>query len=279
MTNACGFSRSPETGALPNSANGMTVVYISSGPLLKIRKSSMPKKPCVVELDSNNSTIFCGDKFGDVYSVPLLAPAEDLDSTASIGEVPEHKPFMPSASILTVHSGRNRKVLEDQIRQAQKPPEKPSKEPLKFKHELVLGHVSMLTAVVFASVVDDSSGKSRQYLLTSDRDEHIRVSRCPPQSHVIEGYCMGHEEFVSKLALLTPKILVSGGGDDYLCLWDWRSFKVLTKIDIRESLDGTETEAGEARRIAVTCIRIMDGPRQSFVCLRTRSPIIRVRER
>lgn len=228
----------------------------------------MAKKPCAVTLDDKSSTIFCGDKAGDVYSIPLLAPAEDLESTVSIGEVPEGKPYMPSASILTVHSARNRKVLEDQIKQSKQPTKKVDREPLNFKHDLVLGHVSMLTDIVFATAVDEGSDKSKNYLVTSDRDEHIRISRSPPQSHVIEGFCMGHDEFVSRLVLLTPKILVSGGGDDFLHLWDWQSCSPLAKIGIRDCLDQIPTKPEEGQPIAVTCLRTMDARDSSSVRLR-----------
>jgi tRNA (guanine-N(7)-)-methyltransferase subunit TRM82 len=51
---------------------------------------------------------------------------------------------------------------------------------------LILGHTSLLTACLLAK--DEEKGSS--YIITSDRDEHIRVSWYP-QGHVIESYCLG----------------------------------------------------------------------------------------
>ncbi|EMR11725.1 hypothetical protein PNEG_00159 [Pneumocystis murina B123] len=90
---------------------------------------------------------------------------------------------------------------------------------------LVLGHVSMITDMI---VTKDSN-----YLITSDRDEHIKIS-CLPKCVVIKGYCLGHQEFVSKLSILSwnPDILISGGGDPYLFVWNWRNQELLSKIDL-----------------------------------------------
>ena len=95
------------------------------------------------------------------------------------------------------------------------------KETPRFKHELLLGHVSMLTDIASATV------GSRSYIVTADRDEHIRVSRGIPQAHIIEGFCQGHEEFVSRLCFTKSRHLVSGGGDAYLYVWDWLFYRLL----------------------------------------------------
>jgi tRNA (guanine-N(7)-)-methyltransferase subunit TRM82 len=190
----------------------------------------MAKRPSSIALTSDDSTILCADKFGDVYALPLIPPPEDDQNgapTAKQVEDTAKKPYTPAASVLTVHSGRNRKVLEEQIKQASKGPKK-MKEPLKFKHELLLGHVSMLTDIVYATI------ESRSYIITSDRDEHIRVSRGLPQAHIIEGFCQGHEEFISKLCLTKSGLLLSGGGDANLFIWDWQNHKLIEEVCIRD---------------------------------------------
>jgi tRNA (guanine-N(7)-)-methyltransferase subunit TRM82 len=206
----------------------------------------MLKRPCAVVITPDNSTILCGDKFGDVYSIPLLwSPDEEQndDPAKESQEVQEPKKFVPSASTLTVHSGRNRRALEMQLKHADKWVK--TKEPLKFKHDLLLGHVSMLTDVAFIATgrhpsSDNNLEKrpSRSYILTADRDEHIRVSRGPPQAHIIEGYCLGHTEFVSKLCAYDDELLLSGGGDNYIFVWNWRLCRFLKKIDLKTPLDG-----------------------------------------
>ncbi|KAK4550072.1 hypothetical protein LTR36_003039 [Oleoguttula mirabilis] len=217
------------------------------GELKALSQRCMPKRPCAIQVLPDNATIICADKFGDVYSLPLLPSDAALTQNASPGA--EHvdvmktdeATFKPSATNLTVHTERNRKALEAQMQQKNF---SAKKEPLKFEHKLLLGHVSMLTDVVFATRQVD--GKQRSHIITADRDEHIRISRAPPQSHVIEGYCLGHSEFVSKLCLIPgTDILVSGGGDSWLGVWDWPSFKLRRKFDIRAAVLDTIRQDAE----------------------------------
>src|SRR4051812_18032623 len=143
----------------------------------------MSRRPSSITLTSDNTTILCADKFGDVYALPLLPSPEDdkVEQPEAPATELEQKDWLPSATTLTVHSGRNRKTLEEQLKQKAKGPAK-SKEPMRFKHDLLLGHVSMLTDVVYAKV------HGRSYIITADRDEHIRISRGQPQAHIIEGF-------------------------------------------------------------------------------------------
>ncbi|KIY44974.1 hypothetical protein FISHEDRAFT_8895, partial [Fistulina hepatica ATCC 64428] len=80
--------------------------------------------------------------------------------------------------------------------------------------ELVLGHVSVLTTFIMSP--------DGRYIITADRDEHIRVSWYP-QGFNIESYCLGHEKFISAIHIPrhSPSHLISGGGDSVLKVWDW----------------------------------------------------------
>ncbi|KAL8642783.1 MAG: hypothetical protein Q9228_000574 [Teloschistes exilis] len=131
-------------------------------------------------------------------------------------------------------SKRNQKTLQHQKSLTKR---KPRKNVATFEHKLLLGHVSLLTDVACVSVSDpgNTDAQKRTYIITADRDEHIRVSRGIPQSHVIEGFCLGHNQFVSQLCVPSwdKRILISGGGDDYLLVWDWLSSHVLYQIDLR----------------------------------------------
>lgn len=93
----------------------------------------------------------------------------------------------------------------------------------------ILGHVSMLSDVFVAE------HDNKQYVLTGDRDEHIKITHFP-KSYVVKQWLFGHREFVSCLHLsdFNKDILVSGGGDDYLMLWDWFNAKKLAKVELRE---------------------------------------------
>lgn len=53
---------------------------------------------------------------------------------------------------------------------------------------LLLGHVSLLTTFLLSP--------DEKYIITADRDEHIRVSWYP-QAYTIEQFCLGHEKCVS----------------------------------------------------------------------------------
>ncbi|KAF7308310.1 tRNA (guanine-N(7)-)-methyltransferase non-catalytic subunit TRM82 [Mycena chlorophos] len=115
----------------------------------------------------------------------------------------------------------------------QNPPAAPAEETKNASHEnpsggrLILGHVSLLNAFVLSA--------DEKYILTADRDEHIRVSWYP-QGYTIESYCLGHTSFVSALHVpdSSPDLLISGGGDPVLKVWDWLSGRLKRDIAIRE---------------------------------------------
>jgi tRNA (guanine-N(7)-)-methyltransferase subunit TRM82 len=189
----------------------------------------MTRRPCSIALTADNKTILCADKFGDVYELPLIPSPEDEKETSPEAEKPEPQKFKPQASLLTVHSGRNRKVLEEQLKQAEKKQSQARDTP-KFKHDLLLGHVSMLTDIVSVTA------GSRSYIITADRDEHIRISRGVPQAHIIEGFCLGHNEFVNKLCITKGGRLMSGGGDAYVYHWLWETRQLHDKLPVRDAV-------------------------------------------
>ncbi|KAK6338461.1 tRNA (guanine-N(7)-)-methyltransferase non-catalytic subunit trm82 [Orbilia blumenaviensis] len=109
--------------------------------------------------------------------------------------------------------------------------------------KLLLGHVSLLTTLTTAtssspreSVQNGSSGNEKRYIITADRDEHIRITNYP-LTHVIHGFCLGHTAFVNRLLITKDNLLVSGGGDDWLGLWDWKQGKLLQRVDIKSQID------------------------------------------
>lgn len=206
----------------------------------------MPKRPCSIVITGDNKTILSADKFGDVYALPVVQESVDTASAeatpvsrSSTPSTPQ--PFKYQANPLTVHTKRNLMALEHQKRQAEKQiglTEKSTLQP-DFEHKLVLGHVSMLTDIILAT----HNGK--EYIITADRDEHIRVTRGLPQSHVIENYCLGHKEFVNTLHIPKshPHILISGGGDTDLFVWDWTKGELLQKVRVGYSADQNEKES------------------------------------
>jgi tRNA (guanine-N(7)-)-methyltransferase subunit TRM82 len=223
----------------------------------------MPKRPSALAIAQDGKTIIVGDKFGDVYSMPLLPKPEDDQSTPAPKVPTMPKSFAPTANETTVHSKANLKILESQRKQAERGEGGKTKQPLDFEHELLLGHVSMLTDLVIGSQVIDL--KAREVLITADRDEHIRVSRGPPQAYVVEKFLLGHHEFISKLCVIPPWYLISGGGQDEVYVWNWWEGKILQRINLSpavqkalgiendESQNGA-TDSGQNAKIAVTGI-------------------------
>lgn len=223
----------------------------------------MTRRPCSITLTADDSTILCADKFGDVYSLPLLPSPDYQIPEAPAPEPTDEEEWVPSATVLTVHSGRNRKTLEDQLKQKKKGPA-PPKDVMAFEHQLLLGHVSMLTDIVNVKV------DTRSYIITADRDEHIRVSRGIPQAHVIEGFCFGHEAFINKLCLTESGKLVSGGGDAELYVWDWQNFKLLEKLPILEAVaehikSRPDITVEEVTKVAVSGIWSVPGQEEVLV--------------
>jgi tRNA (guanine-N(7)-)-methyltransferase subunit TRM82 len=233
---------------------------LEDGRLSQLSQRVMPKRPSAVTLTNDQATILCADKFGDVYAIPLIIPrAEESESpkltttsTQSTAlkdqkeEEQDLQSFQPSANTLTVHTQRNLRALEEQKRQKGKRKETKT---LTFTHKLLLGHVSLLTDIISISISpsDGPSHGKRNYILTADRDEHIRVSRGIPQTHVIETYCLGHEQFINKIHAPAWQLqtLISGGGDDYLLIWDWRRGEARQQISIKEHLLAAQNASSE----------------------------------
>ncbi len=155
-----------------------------------------------------------------------------------------------------MHTKRNLRALENQklsiARRAGAPEQQPGGRP-QFEQTLLLGHVSMLTAICVGTTTTDQ-GVAREYIITADRDEHIRVSRGMPQAHVIEGFCLGHEDFVSRLCVAPggrAGVLISGGGDDDLFVWDWVRGALLARAGVLEHVKRVVGSEG-ASKVAVT---------------------------
>ncbi|KAI9794489.1 MAG: tRNA (guanine-N(7)-)-methyltransferase non-catalytic subunit trm82 [Candelina submexicana] len=222
----------------------------SSGVLRLLSERCMIKRPSAILITSNDESILCADKFGDVYSFPLLFTQSEGMSTDDPSLEDEElnapkKAFVPAATHLTVHTARNKRTLQEQLKRTNQASEKTG---LTFEHQLLLGHVSMLTDIAQVSLegLDAPQGKRRNYIITSDRDEHIRVSRGQPQAYLIENYCLGHTDFVSKICVPSwrPRTLISGGGDDYLMIWDWVLGQVLQKVNLTAEVQSVHPANG-----------------------------------
>ncbi|CAF0977538.1 unnamed protein product [Rotaria sordida] len=79
--------------------------------------------------------------------------------------------------------------------------------------DCIMGHLSMLLDTVFVSM-----NNNQQYILTTDRDEKIRLTHYP-NAYNIQGYCLGHTEFVLYVKLIDQNHILSASGDGTLRLW------------------------------------------------------------
>ncbi|CAO3619215.1 unnamed protein product [Cunninghamella echinulata] len=94
----------------------------------------------------------------------------------------------------------------------------------------IVGHVSMLTDVVLS---DDE-----KYVITADRDEHIRVSRFP-NGYNIETFCLGHTDVITFIRLLPwdKSVLISAGGDNTIRSWDYVKGKEIQSLNYLEYIN------------------------------------------
>ena len=126
---------------------------------------------------------------------------------------------------------------------------------------LLLGHTATMLTCVLVSL--DSTGQQR--IFTADRDEKIRVSSFP-NTHVIEGFLLGHEAFVACLDVAQENALarcVSCSGDGSVRMWDYLSMEELGKFEIAK--DGADKECLPTRVVmngkgdaVIVCV---DGPK------------------
>ncbi|KAL1919406.1 uncharacterized protein VTP21DRAFT_2099 [Calcarisporiella thermophila] len=95
--------------------------------------------------------------------------------------------------------------------------------------ELLLGHVSMIINMILSF--------DNKYVITCDRDEHIRVSLYP-RGYNIKSYCLGHTKVVISLVQLpwAPELIVSGGGDNTIRVWKYLVGQQAQELNILDIL-------------------------------------------
>ncbi|XP_071571986.1 tRNA (guanine-N(7)-)-methyltransferase non-catalytic subunit WDR4 [Temnothorax nylanderi] len=100
---------------------------------------------------------------------------------------------------------------------------------------LILGHLSMLLDIL---VTQDT-----KYVLTTDRDEKIRVSMFPNCYNIL-SYCLGHAKFVTNISELPhdKSILISCGGDGAFKLWDYKRGSELMSVNFCDKVPKCDVE-------------------------------------
>ena len=90
-----------------------------------------------------------------------------------------------------------------------------------------------------ASVITDMA-LSKSILVTSDRDEKVRVSHFPDVEN-IQAYCLGHTSVVSSVCIATidsKTVILSTGWDHKLIVWNPTNGSVLCSILCQDNSDG-----------------------------------------
>ncbi|CAL9731367.1 tRNA (guanine-N(7)-)-methyltransferase non-catalytic subunit Trm82p [Monosporozyma unispora] len=115
----------------------------------------------------------------------------------------------------------------------------PYDEKIMGERKPILGHVSMLTDILFKK----STSNNKDFVITTDRDEHIKVSNYP-HSFVVDKWLFGHNEFISSIVSPEWKSqwLVSAGGDDSIFLWDWEVGKLLSTFNYTDLIQSQLTD-------------------------------------
>lgn len=97
-------------------------------------------------------------------------------------------------------------------------------------------------------------------MITSDRDEKIRVTNYP-NTEDIESYCLGHSEYVSAIEQLpAASQLLSVSGDKTLRVWNYLTGVQLTQMDLDEAALNLASSRTNGSRFAISQL----GDRQSI---------------
>ncbi|KAI5798870.1 hypothetical protein EDC01DRAFT_649584 [Geopyxis carbonaria] len=220
------------------------VFSVAEGKLELLSTRALPKRVGGLAFLENDTKLVVADKHGDVFLMPLIitempSPVEKPQDPAGSGQ-------LPAGPERDAEAARRRARTEIDYN-------------LPYEHKFIIGHVSMLLAVYPVSLPADhpaAAGKAKNWIITADRDEHIRVTRYP-QTFVIDQFLLGHESFVAKL--LSPSWnrtgLISGGGDTYLVEWDWLSGRRVQRIDLAShvhSVLAKSTLSGDTEPMSVS---------------------------
>ena len=140
------------------------------------------------------------------------------------------------------------------------------------KPQKILGHCSV--------ILDTKLNQSCTKIITSDRDEKIRVS-CFPQGFIIQNYLLGHKEAVVTVELLRNEQFLLSIDIDGICkLWslDGRldNYKKNSCIQTNNLFDllqldsdsGLEGNSKESSKFEVYTMKVVESPnKDNSLCL------------
>ncbi|KAI8449118.1 WD40-repeat-containing domain protein [Phakopsora pachyrhizi] len=163
-----------------------------------ISSRKLVKRPTSIAISPDGKIIVIADKSGDVYDLPIDCPSD----TEFLADPDQEE------------------VSNESLSKTLKP---------------IAGHVSVITSIALIP-----HGRSDSLLVKADRDKHVRLSNYP-NSWSIYGYLLGHSRFVSALLWVDCEgidggVLLSGGGDDEVYVWDHLALKCCRRIAVGDCL-------------------------------------------
>ncbi|RIA94645.1 WD40-repeat-containing domain protein [Glomus cerebriforme] len=186
------------------------------------------------------------DRVDSNTSIPTLLATSDENKILKVWNCDEWRlrntrPVSKRAMAMAFNKDGSQIIIADKFGDVYSHPLDPP-EDKQNASTLLLGHVSMVTDMVITP--------NNKYVITCDRDEHIRISRFP-KGYNIESYCLGHKQFVSKLHILpwANDLLLSAGGDDFIALWDYVPGKLLQTLNIKEIIETKENYDKKAMNV------------------------------
>lgn len=154
--------------------------------VVKVYTSSLPKRGVKMLWESVPGkaikTLIVGDKHGDVRSFDIS----------------------PNASLVDERESKRRKVKESTEEAEGKDDDEDDS-----THPPHVGHVSMLTDFLLTSFTSESPQSPTSFIITSDRDEHIRISRWGERraGHIALRYLLGSNDAIGGLCVIEQERL------------------------------------------------------------------------
>lgn len=207
-----------------------------------VKKAESPAPGIAFSLQVRNLTL--------THDESKLIACVDSDKSVVVFEIDEkdganclklikRQPFPKRPNAVTIAENGDKVLIADKFGDVHRISINQSEVVKSEEMEPILGHVSMLTGVTLAK-----NSQGQNFIITSDRDEHIKISHYP-QCFIVDKWLFGHNEFVSSFCIPSwnPSWLFSAGGDDSIFAWNWEKGSKLSHFDFSDLIKPHLTKA------------------------------------